>query len=119
MTARQHRDLIANFYIVHAHGAFGFSIAAHHVLVSLFFGQPADGFGGGGARGRAAMSLLHELCNYTVESFFRINDVAVCCMGRVEKLGKEMEGRNCGMGLGVWSVLVEAIDTLNERPKKP
>ena len=91
MTAWQHSHFIADFNVVHANGAFGFSVAAHHTLVSVFLRQPADGFGGGGARGRASMSLLHKLGDNTVEGFFSIDDVAVGGVGGVEKLGKEMK----------------------------
>lgn len=50
MAARQDSDFVTDFNVVHAHGAFGFAVAAHHAFVGWPFGKFADGFGGGRAR---------------------------------------------------------------------
>lgn len=97
MTTGEDGNFVTNIDVVHAHGTFSLAIAAHHALVGLLFGEPANGFSGGRTGGGGAMGLLHELCNDAVKGFFGVDSIPVSRVFRIEKLGNEVNWGNGGI----------------------
>lgn len=113
MVAGEDGNFVADIDVVHAHRTFSLAIAAHHTLIGFLFREPANGFSGGRARSRGAMGLLHELCNNAVKGFFGVDSITVSCVVRIEKVGKEMDGRDGSIdALSVLPHLIHAINTL-------
>lgn len=113
MTAGKNGNFVADVDVVHAHGTFSLAITAHHALIGFLFRQSANSFSGCRARSGGAMGLLHELCNDAVKGLFGVDSISVSRMVGIEKLGKEVDGRNAGIdGLSVLPHLIHAVDTL-------
>ncbi len=118
--AGQDGDLVADFDVVHADGAFGFAVGAHHALVDFFFRERRDRGCGSGTWGCGAVLGFHELGDYAVKGFFGVYGVSVGGVGGIEELGEDVEGWGEGgvSGTGA-TVLVHAVHVLQERAEEP
>lgn len=113
MVAGEDGDFVADIDVVHAHRTFSLAIATHHALIGFLFRESANGFSRGRARSGGAMGLLHELCNDAVKGFFGVDSITMSCVVGIEKVGKEMDGRDGAIdALSVLPQLIHAINTL-------
>lgn len=94
VVARKSSDFAAQLDSIHADGALGFTVFAHHALFHLLLGQVFDGLFR--SRRWSVVSLLGKLLDDTIKGFLRPHHIAVLarncagpeqCCNQTERVG--------------------------------